>query len=162
MPSNHLILCLPLLLLPSIIPRIKVFSNESALRIGWPKHWSFSFSISSSNDGWFPLGLIGLISWLSQGLSTIFLHYTQALQEIWLQVSHSGLLSIWEWTFWDKSLTLLNFDQRSISVSLFFCLFICYFCLFLPSLTFLFLFSFAPLPSSSSSSALSSGPSPHL
>ena len=50
MPSNHLILCRPLLLLPSIFPSIWVFSNESALRIKWPKHWSFSFSISSSNE----------------------------------------------------------------------------------------------------------------
>ena len=90
MPSNHLILCLPLLLLPSIFPSIKVFSNESALCIRWPKHWSFSFNISSSSESWFPLGLIGLISWLSKGLSRVFLHYTQALQEIWLQVSHSG------------------------------------------------------------------------
>ena len=50
MPSNYLILCLPLLLLPSIFPRIKVFSNESALLIRWPKYWSFSFSISPSNE----------------------------------------------------------------------------------------------------------------
>ena len=50
MPSNHLILCLPLLLLPSIFPSIRVFSNESALRIRWPKYWSFSFSISPSNE----------------------------------------------------------------------------------------------------------------
>ena len=50
MPSNHLILCCPLLLLPSIFPSIKVFSNESALRIRWPKYWSFSFSISPSNE----------------------------------------------------------------------------------------------------------------
>ena len=50
MPSNHLIFCHPLLLLPSIFPSIRVFSNESALRIRWPKHWSFSFSISPSND----------------------------------------------------------------------------------------------------------------
>ena len=49
MPSNHLILCHPLLLLPSIVPSIRVFSNESALCIRWPKNWSFSFSISSSN-----------------------------------------------------------------------------------------------------------------
>ena len=49
MPSNHLILCRPLLLLPSIFPSIRVFSNESALRIRWPKYWSFSFSISPSN-----------------------------------------------------------------------------------------------------------------
>ena len=50
MPSSHLILCRPLLLLPSIFPSIRVFSNESALRITWPKYWSFSFSISPSNE----------------------------------------------------------------------------------------------------------------
>ena len=50
MPSNHLILCHPLLLLPSIFPNIRVFSNESALCIRWPKSWSFSFSISPSNE----------------------------------------------------------------------------------------------------------------
>ena len=65
MPSNHLILCHPLLLLPSIFPSIRVFSNESVLRIKWPKYWSFSFSISPSNEysGWFPLALTG---WISQ------------------------------------------------------------------------------------------------
>ena len=50
MPSNHLILCRPLLLLPSIFPSIRVFPNESALRIRWPKYWHFSFSISLSNE----------------------------------------------------------------------------------------------------------------
>ena len=50
MPSSHLILCFPLLLLPLIFPSIRVFSNESALRIRWPKYWSFSFSISPSNE----------------------------------------------------------------------------------------------------------------
>ena len=50
MPSNHLILCHPLLLLPSILPSIRVFSNESVLHIRWPKYWSFSFSISPSNE----------------------------------------------------------------------------------------------------------------
>ena len=50
MPSDHLILCRPLLLLPSVFPSITVFSNESALHIRWPKYWSFSFSISSSNE----------------------------------------------------------------------------------------------------------------
>ena len=49
-PSNHLILCHPLLLLPSVFPSIRVFSNESVLRIRWPKYWSFSFSISPSNE----------------------------------------------------------------------------------------------------------------
>ena len=63
MPSNHLILCHPLLLLPSIFPSINVFSNESALRIRWPKYWSFSFNISpSSNEH---SGLISFrIGWL--------------------------------------------------------------------------------------------------
>src|SRR5574340_1132210 len=62
MPSNHPILCHPLLLLPSIFPSIRVFSNESALRNRWPKYWSFSFSISSSNEY---LGLISFrMDWL--------------------------------------------------------------------------------------------------
>ena len=62
MPSNHLILCRPLLLLPSIFPSIRVFSNESALCIRWPKYWSLSFSISSSNEH---PGLISLrMDWL--------------------------------------------------------------------------------------------------
>ena len=62
MPSNHLILCRPLLLLPSIFPRITVFSNESVLCIRWPKYWSFSFSISLSNEY---SGLISFrIDWL--------------------------------------------------------------------------------------------------
>ena len=50
MPSNHLVLCHPLLLLPSIFPSIRVFSNESALHIRWPKYWSFSFNISPTNE----------------------------------------------------------------------------------------------------------------
>ena len=50
MPSNHLILCRPLLLLPSVFPSIRVFSNDSALRIRWPKYWSFSFSLSPSSQ----------------------------------------------------------------------------------------------------------------
>ena len=50
MPSNHLVLCCPLLLLPSIFPSIRVFFNELAVRIRWPKYWSFSFSISPSNE----------------------------------------------------------------------------------------------------------------
>ena len=90
MLSNHLILCCPLLLLPSVFPSIsvlafpslgvlvfpsiRVFSNESAFCIRWPKYWSFRFSISPPNEysGWFPLGLIGLISLLSKGLSGVF------------------------------------------------------------------------------------------
>ena len=73
-PSNHLILCHPLLLLPSIFPSIRVFSNESALCIRWPKYWSFSFSISPSNEY---SGLISFrMDWLdlleSKGLSRVF------------------------------------------------------------------------------------------
>ena len=61
MPSNHLILCHPLLLLHSIFPSIRVFSNESAVLIRWPKYWSFSFNISPSNEH---LGLIFRMDWL--------------------------------------------------------------------------------------------------
>ena len=66
MPSNHLILCRPLLLLPSIFPSIRFFSNESALRIRWPKYWSFSFNISPSNEH---PGLISFRMDYSSGLS---------------------------------------------------------------------------------------------
>ena len=74
MPSNHLILCCPLPLLPSIFPSIRIFSNELALRIRWPKYWSFCFSVSPSSEyqGWFPLVLPCLISLLPKGLSRIF------------------------------------------------------------------------------------------
>ena len=61
MPSNHLILCCPLFLLPSIFPSIRVFSNESILHIRWPKYWSFSFNISPSNEH---PGLIFRMDWL--------------------------------------------------------------------------------------------------
>ena len=65
MPSNHLILCHPLLLLPSIFPSITVFSNESELRIRWPKYWSFSFNISPSNEH---PGLIFKMDYLDLGV----------------------------------------------------------------------------------------------
>ena len=74
MSSSHLILCCPLLLLPSIIPSIRVFSNESAFCIRWPKYWSFSFSTSPSVNiqNWLPLGWTGFISWQSKGFSRVF------------------------------------------------------------------------------------------
>ena len=75
MPSNHLILCCHLLLLFSIIPSIRVFSNELGLCIRWPKYWSVSFSASvlpKNIQGWLPLGLTGLISLLSTGVSGVF------------------------------------------------------------------------------------------
>ena len=74
MASNHLILCPSLLLLPSIFPNIGVFSNESALHIWWPKFWSFSFSISPSNEhpGLISLGWTSWISLQYKGLSRVF------------------------------------------------------------------------------------------
>ena len=77
MPSNHLILCHPLLL-PSIFPSIRVFSNESALRIRWPNYWSFSFNISPSSEhpGLISLGWTGWISLQSKGLSRVFSNTT--------------------------------------------------------------------------------------
>ena len=78
MASNHLILCHPLLLLPSIFPRIRVFSNVLALHIRWPKFWSFSFSISLSSkySGLISFGLTGLISLQSKVLSRVFSNTT--------------------------------------------------------------------------------------
>ena len=78
MPSNHLILHRPLLLSPSIFPSIRVFSNESALHIRWPKDWSFSFSISPSNEHpeLISLGWTGWISLQSKGLSRVFSNTT--------------------------------------------------------------------------------------
>ena len=78
MPSNHLILCHPLLLPPSVFPSIRVFSDESALRIRWPKYWSFIFNVSLSNEyqDWFPLGWTGWISLRSQGLSRVLSNTT--------------------------------------------------------------------------------------
>ena len=92
MPSNHLILCRPVLLLPSIIPSIRVFSNESALHIRWPKYWSFSFNMSPSNEysDWFPLGWTGWISLQSKGLSRVFSNTTVQNHQFF-----SAQLSLW-------------------------------------------------------------------
>ena len=78
MSSSHLILCHPLLLLPSTFPSIGVFSNESALYIRWWKYWSFSFSIvlPMNIQDWFPLGWTGLISLQAKGLSRVFSNTT--------------------------------------------------------------------------------------
>ena len=74
MPSSHLILCCPLLLLPPIPPSIRVFSNESTLHMRWPKYWSFSFSISppKKSQGWSPSEWTGWISLQTKGLSRVF------------------------------------------------------------------------------------------
>ena len=93
MPSNHLILCCPLLLLPSIFPSIRVFSNESVLCIRWPKYWSFSFNNSiPSNEysGQFPLGWTGWIFLQSKGLSRVFSSTTVQKHQFF-----SSQLSLW-------------------------------------------------------------------
>ena len=78
MPCSHLILCCPLLLLPPIPPSIKVFSNESTLRMRWPKYWSFSFSIIPSKEHPGPISLewTGWVSFQSKGLSRVFSNTT--------------------------------------------------------------------------------------
>ena len=122
MPSNHLILCRPLLLLPSIFPTIKVFSNESALCIRWPKYWSFSFSISPSNEY---SGLISFrMDWLDllaiQGtLKSLFQHNSSIASIVWcsaffiVQISHPYMttgktIGLTRRTFVDKVMSLLN------------------------------------------------------
>ena len=79
MPSSHLILCCPLLPLPSIFPRMRVFSNESVLGIRWPKYWNFSFSKSvlpMNIQDWFPWGWTDWISLQTKGLSIVFSNTT--------------------------------------------------------------------------------------
>ena len=100
MPSNHLILCRPLLLLPSIFPSIRVFSNESALHIRWPKFWSLSFSISPSNEH---PGLISFsMDWLDLlagpgTLESLLQHHSSKASILWhsaffiVQLSHPYL-----------------------------------------------------------------------
>ena len=99
MPSNHLILCHPLLLRPSIFPSISVFSNESARHIKWPKYWSFSFSISPSNEysGLISLGWTDWIYLQSKGLKSLCLHHSSKASILWcsaffiVQLSHPSV-----------------------------------------------------------------------
>ena len=121
MPSNHLILChLPLLLLPSIFPSIRVFSNESALRMRWPKYWSFSFNFSPSNEY---SGLISFrMDWLDllavQGaLKSLLQHHSSKHQFfgsalLIVQLSHPYMTTgkttaLTRWTFVGKVMPLL-------------------------------------------------------
>ena len=121
MPSNHLILCRPLLLLPSIFPNIRVFSNESALRIRWPKYWSFSFNISPSNEHPGPISLkmdwLGLLA-VQGTLESLLQHHgskASILQPSALfivQLSHpyittGKIITLTRRTFVDKVLSLL-------------------------------------------------------
>ena len=119
MPSNHLILCHPLLL-PSIFPSIRVFSNESVLHIRWPKYWSFSFNISPSNEH---PGLIFRMDWLGllavQGtLKSLLQHHSskasilQRSAFFTVQLSHPHMttgktIALTRWTFVDKVISLL-------------------------------------------------------
>ena len=126
MPSRHLILCCPFLLLPSIFPSIRVFSNESALHIRWPKYWSFSFSISPSNEH---SGLISFrMDWLdllaAQGsLKSLLQHHSSKASILWhsaffiVQLSHSYTttgksIALTRWTFVGKVMSML-FDMLS-------------------------------------------------
>ena len=105
MPPNYLILCHPLLLPPSIFPSIRVFSNESVLHIRWPKYWSFSFSISPSNEY---SGLISFrINWLDlltvQGtLKSLLQHHSSKASILWrsaffvVQLSLKSIRDYWE------------------------------------------------------------------
>ena len=121
MPSNHLILCHLLLLLPSMFPRIRVFSNESALHIMWPKYWSFSFNISPSNEH---PGLISFrMNWLDllavQGTLRSLLQHHSAKASILqhsaifiVQLSHPYMttgktIALTKQTFIDKVMSLL-------------------------------------------------------
>ena len=126
MPSNHLILCHPFLLLPSIFPSIRVFSNESAVYIKWPKYWSFSLNINPSNEH---SGLISFrIDWLVllavQGTLKSLLQYHSSKASILLcsaffivQLSHPYMttgktIALTRWTFVGKVMSLL-FDMPS-------------------------------------------------
>ena len=98
MPSNHLILCRPLILLPSVLPSIRVFSSKSVIRIMWPKYWSFHFSISPQHQhqniqDWFPLGLTGLISLQCKGLSRVSSNITVQKHQFF-----RAQLSLWMWS----------------------------------------------------------------
>ena len=121
MPSNHLILCCPLLLLPSIFPSIRVFSYESALCIRWLKYWSFSFNISTSNDH--PGRISFRMDWLDllavQGtLKSLLQHHSSKASILWhsafftVQLSHPYMttgktIALTIWTFVSKVMSLL-------------------------------------------------------
>ena len=131
MPSNHLILGHPVLLLPSIFPSIRDFSNESTLHIRWPKYWSFSISPSNEYAVLIFLGLTGLISLLSKGLSRVFSNTSVWKHQLFgTQPSlcsnthiHTWLLGKPElslcWTFVGKVMSLL-FNRLSRFVITFF------------------------------------------
>ena len=116
MPSNHLILCCPLIIPLSVLPSIMVFSSESVLHIRWPKYWSFSFSTSPSNEylGWFPLEWTNLISLLSKGLSRVFSNTTvQKHQFFGTQSSSQSNSHIHTWPLENHSFDYLGLCWQS-------------------------------------------------
>ena len=121
MPSNHLILCHPLLLLPSIFPRIRVFSNESVLCIKWPKYWSFSFNINPSNEH---PGLISIrMDWLHllavQGtLKSLLQHHSSKVSVLWCSAFFMCQLSHPYMTI-GKTIALLDGPLSQSNVSAF-------------------------------------------
>ena len=119
MPSSHLILCRPLLLLPSIFPSIRVFSNESALRNRWPKYWSFSFNISPSGEhpGLISFRMTGWISLQSKGPSRVFSNTTvQKHQFFGAQVSLYQLSHLYVTTEKTTALTIQTFVDKVMSL----------------------------------------------
>ena len=129
MPSNHLILCHPLLLPPSIFPSIRVFSNESVLHIRWPKYWSFSFSIISSKEysglisfrmDWFDLlavqrTLKSLLQHHSLQASILHCSIIVMIQLSYLYVTTGKTIALTIWTFFSKVMSLLfNMVSRFI------------------------------------------------
>ena len=121
MPSNHLILCCPLLLLPSIFPSIRVFSNESVLCIMWPKYWSFSFNITLSNEFSglisFRMDLLDLLA-VQGTLKSLLQHHSSKASMLQrsaffiLQLSHPSMTTgkntaLTRRTFFDKVMSLL-------------------------------------------------------
>ena len=128
MSSNHLILCCPLLLLPSIFPSIRIFSNESVPCIGWPRYWSFSFSISPSHEysrliffriDWFDLFAI------KRTLKSLLYHHSLEASIIWcsaffmVQLSHLYMttgktIALTRWTFVGKVMSLLFFFKGKL------------------------------------------------
>ena len=108
MPSNHLILYCPLLLLTSIFPSFRDFSNESVLHIRWPKYWSFSFrSLLPVNfQDWFPLGLTGLISLQSKKLKSLLQHHSSKVSILWCSIFL--IVQLWYPYMTTRKITALN------------------------------------------------------
>ena len=126
MPSSHLILCRPLFFLPSIFPRIRIFSNESVLHIWWPKYWSFSFSISPSNDYFFRIDWFDLLA-VQGTLKSLLQHHSSKASILWrsaffmVQLSHLYMttgkpIALTRWKMNTKVDKLGSFDPKSLQM----------------------------------------------